>query len=268
MTAPTITAAPDRASDARLLGLGTLIRKEMLEWRRARRAWVIAIVTSAFMALTALSTWINTTLREAFPADDQVDLGPISLDPLSNLVGAVNGQVWVLAAVFGVAGLLIRERETGTLAWVASKPVSRGAIFLAKWLTASLMLTLFAVLVPLLVTVAVVVPTYGVPDPTAVVALAMGMTATVVFFAAAGLMFSTLLPSQIAVAAAGLALFALPLFVGVVPALVPFLPQSMLTWPLGLVSGAPLNVITPIAYLAITTVVVLYGIRRMQRLEL
>jgi hypothetical protein len=43
---------------------------------------------------------------------------------------------------------------------------------------------------------------------------------------------------------------------------------AILTWPLGVVSGAPLNVITPIAYVAITAIVVLFGIRRMQRLEL
>src|SRR3712207_8599074 len=42
----------------------------------------------------------------------------------------------------------------------------------------------------------------------------------------------------------------LPVFVGLVPLpLTQFLPHAMLTWPLGVVMGAPMNVITPVALL-------------------
>jgi ABC-2 type transport system permease protein len=271
VTASTITAPAVSVSETRFLGLGALVRKDILEWRRSRRAWVVAIVTTILMTLTALANWINTTLRAAFPPapGEQVDLSPVPMDPLTNLVGAVTSQFFILAAIFAVASLLIRERESGTLAWVSSKPVTRSSIWLAKWLTASVMLTLSAVLVPYLATVAVVIPTYGMPDLLATVALAGGMIAVVVFFAAASLMFSTMLPSQVAVAAAGLGLFALPVFVGLVPLpLTQFLPHSMLTWPLGLVMGAPVGFITPVAYVVVTAAVVLYGMRRLERLEL
>jgi ABC-2 type transport system permease protein len=239
-----------------------------MEWRRGRRATVVLIVTTLLMTLTAASAWINTTLQRMFPGDGVSDQGPVSLGPLDNLAAAVGSQFFIFAAIFAVASLVIRERETGTLAWVASKPVSRGSIWTAKWLTASGMLAIVAVLIPLAATAVVVAMAYGVPDGLAVVALAIGMVATVVFYVTVGLTFGTILRSQVAVVAATLGVFALPVFVGFIPMATPFLPQSILTWAMGMAIGAPVGFITPIAYVVITAAIAWYGIRRMDGLEL
>jgi hypothetical protein len=84
--------------------------------------------------------------------------------PLDNLLAAVSSQIFVVAAIFAVASLLVRERESGTLAWVASKPVSRTSIWLAKWVSASGILAVVAVIVPLALTVVAITGLYGTPD--------------------------------------------------------------------------------------------------------
>ncbi len=48
-----------------------------------------------------------------------------SAQPLDNLLFAIGTQFIVLAAIFNSMSLLIAERDSGTLAWTISKPVSR-----------------------------------------------------------------------------------------------------------------------------------------------
>ena len=136
MTAQTITGAAvaPRSADRRLAGLGALLRKDVTEWVRGRRAWVIAIVTTLFMVLTAANGWITNQIAANVP--DGVEAPEVgSLVPLDNLFAAVGAQVWVLAAIFAVGSLIVAERQSGTLSWVASKPVSRSAIWVSKWLS-------------------------------------------------------------------------------------------------------------------------------------
>src|SRR5205085_2655192 len=84
-----------------------------------------------------------------------------SLDPMLNLLSAPGLQIFLIAAIFAVASLIVHERETGTLAWVSSKPVSRGSIWLSKWISSSIILAVAAAIIPFVITVDVVVVTYG-----------------------------------------------------------------------------------------------------------
>jgi ABC-2 type transport system permease protein len=268
MTASIVTAAAPAAAP-RFAGLDPLVRKERMEWFRGRRAWVVLAVTSVLMALTAANAWINTTLREAFPPEQVIDAEPLSMAPLDNIGAAVGAQFFILVTIFAVASLVIRERESGTLAWVASKPVSRSSIFLAKWITASAILTVVAAVIPLGITVALVIPMYGTPDTLAIIAVGIGMIAAVTFYAVVGLVLGTILPSTAAVAGVGFAVFALPIFVGLIPLpLTQFLPHSILDWFVGAVSGAEVGFVTPIAFVVITGALAVYGMRRMERVEL
>jgi ABC-2 type transport system permease protein len=269
MTARTLVgAAAPRPADRRLAGLGTLVRKDATEWRRGRRAPVIAVVVTLFMTLTAANGWITSRLSVNLPPG--AELPPMSLTPLDNLAAAVGAQVFVLAAILAVASLVVSERQAGTLAWVASKPVSRPAVWLSKWLTASALLGVAAVAVPLAATVAVVVVLYGAPDAGIVVGLAIGMLAVVAFFAAVGIAAGTVLPGQAGVTALGFGVFALPAIVGaVVPFdVTPVLPTSMLTWAAQLAAGAPAPLVTPLAWVLATASLVALGARRLDRMEL
>ena len=100
------------------------------------------------MVLTAANGWITNQIAANVP--DGVEAPEVgSLVPLDNLFAAVGAQVWVLAAIFAVGSLIVAERQSGTLSWVASKPVSRSAIWISKWLSSTGMLAVSAVIVPM-----------------------------------------------------------------------------------------------------------------------
>src|SRR3954451_23535035 len=175
MTAQTTTGAAfaARSPDRPYAGLGALVRKDTTEWIRGRRAWVVAIVTSLFMVLTAANGWITAQIAATLPAGAEApEVG--SQVPLDNLLAAVGAQIWVMAAIFAVGSLIVVERQSGTLSWVASKPVSRPMIWISKWVTSTAMLAVSAVLVPMLITVATVAALYGAPSVPMVIGLVIG----------------------------------------------------------------------------------------------
>jgi ABC-2 type transport system permease protein len=269
MTASITARAAAPASVSRFAGLGSLLRKERTEWFRGRRAWVVMIVTTVSMVLSASVAWFNTTMRAAFPSPDAPPAPPLSMDPLDNLLAAIGFPIFTFVAILAVAGLVSRERESGTLAWVASKPVTRSAIWLAKWAMAAVTLGVMVAVVPLAITAALVAGMYGMPDVALVSALGFGMVATVVFYAAVVLAISTVLSSQAAVAGVAIGITFLPNVVGLIPLpLTQLLPDSILPWAGGLASGADVGFVTPLAWLAGTAAVVVYGMLRTERLEL
>lgn len=261
-------AAP-RPADRRFAGFGALVRKDLTEWTRGFRAWVVLAVTSAFMVLTAANGWITSRIIAALP-EGAAAPAPASLVPMDNLLAAVGAQVFVLAAIFAVGSLIVSERQSGTLAWVASKPVSRSSIWLAKWASSSAMLALAGVVMPLVATVAVVTVLYGAPPVAAVAGFAAGMIALVVFFAAVGLAAGTIVPGQPAVIAVGFVVFALlPVLGGVLgDDVAALLPTSILAWFAGLATGMPVGWTTPVAFAVVTAAVAGLGLYRMNRMEL
>ena len=250
-------------------GMGALVRKDITEWRRGRRAWVVAIVVTLVMILTAANSWINAQIIERLPAGVDGPDAPISLNPLDNFMAGVAVQIFILAAIFAVASLLVRERETGTLALIAAKPVRRDTIFLSKWISSSAILAVVAVIVPIIATAAAVFALYGALDPAPIAIVTVGAIAVVAFFAAVGLAASTFLPGQVAVVAVGFALFVLgPVIGGLFKPLEMVLPTSILGWSVGLASGADVGWLTPVAWAIATAGLIGIGIWQLRRVEL
>jgi ABC-type transport system involved in multi-copper enzyme maturation permease subunit len=249
---------------AALPGFSGLLRKELLEWRRGFRVWIVLAVSVAFMVLTALNAWLQVTLAES----QGIEIPPPSLDPMANLMAAVSTQIFVVVAIFAVMSLLITERESGTLAWTASKPVSRSGIWLAKWLSSTGILWVAAAIVPLLATVAIVYALYG-PVPVAVVVFAaLGMAMSIALFGAIVLAASTVVTSQAAVAAIGLAMIFLPMVLaGIVP-IGPYLPTSIMEWALLTGAGQSPGFVTLISWALTVLVLVAFSANRMERMDL
>ncbi len=272
MTAQTIGDRPVAVAPSfgRFAGLAALVRKDVTEWRRGRRAPIVFAIVTAFAVLTAANSWIVSTIAASLPPDVAPPELPASMAPLDNLLAAVGSQIFVLAAIFAVASLLVRERESGTLAWVASKPVSRGSIWLAKWISAGAILAVAAVIAPIAVTALAVVPLYGVFDPVPVLVVTGGAVASVVFYAALGLAAGTVVPGQPAIVAVGFGVFALaPMLAGLIPLPIePFLPTSILGWSAAVATGADVPWFTPIAWAAWTGLLVVFALRRIERIEL
>jgi ABC-type transport system involved in multi-copper enzyme maturation permease subunit len=245
-------------------GLSGLLRKELLEWRRGFRVWIVLAVSVAFMALTALNAWLQVQLAEL----NEVEIPPPNLDPLANLMAAVSTQIFVVVSIFAVMSLLVTERESGTLAWTASKPVSRSGIWLAKWLSSTGILWVAAAVLPLLATVAIVYALYGPVSPVLVAFAALGMAMSIALFGAIVLAASTVVTSQAAVAAIGLAAIFLPMVVsGIVP-IGPYLPTSIMEWALLTGAGQSPGLVTPISWAVTVLVLVLFATRRMERMDL
>jgi ABC-2 type transport system permease protein len=260
--------AAGRVPADRLAGFGPLFRKELREWAHSKRIWVIVAATTAFMVLTAANGAITSWLVANVPGGEVSDK-PISLDPMVNFLGAVSSQIFVVVAIFAAMSLLIAERDRGTLSWVASKPVSRAAIWLSKWAAASIVVTLVAGIIPMAVTFALATVLYGPVGFDAFVFAAIGIAASITFMIAVVLAASVVISNQAAVAAIGFIVFFLPqLLAGLLPVdISPVLPSSILTWALGPVLGVEMAIATPIAWAVSLVALVGFASWRMERLE-
>ena len=252
----TSIASPAAATTAaglgsgRFLGFGNVLRKDLREWLRGRRFWVVAIVSALIYTLTASNAWLNNWFRTNFPAGPgEVPPDVLPMDPMTNLFAPIGTQFFILAAIFATISLVIAERESGTLAWTISKPVSRTSVLLSKWVSATGLVWLAAVVVPLVATVAVVVGLYGQPDLGIVAVVGVGLVTVVALYVAITLTASTFIASQAGVAAIGLAVFVVPsLVAGLAPALAPYLPTAIDTWVYGAAMGMTGSIVTPLAW--------------------
>jgi MYXO-CTERM domain-containing protein len=270
-----ITAESSAVVDAtfgrpRLLGFGNLVRKDVAEWLHGKRPWIVLAVTASVFALTAANARITEWAARSFPAEPGD--GPakvLSVLPLDNILIAIGTQFIVLAAIFATMSLLLAERDSGTLAWTISKPVSRTSVLVSKWLTSTLILWVTAVIIPLTLTTVVVTVLYGLPDLTAVIALGVSLITVPALFVGVALAAATIVPSQAAVAAIGLTLLAAPPIVGgILPALTPFFPTSIVDWSVQVSTGGPPSLVTPVAWLAGMAALFVLARRRLNAMDL
>ena len=131
-------------------------------------------------------------------------------------------------------------------------------------------MSLVAVVIPMAVTTAIVTALYGVPDPGVVILVTAGMAALAALFTVVGLAAATVVTNQAAVAAIGFGMFFVPtLLVAIVPFdIEPFLPTSILGWSIGFAMGAPVGIVTPIAWALAVLALAAVGVRRLEVTEL
>lgn len=118
-----------------MIGLGSMLRKELLEHWRTRRMLVVAIVFTALGIGSPLLARYTPELVKAL-AGDQFQIvvpPPTAADAVSQFLKNL-GQAGVLTAILLAMGSVAVEKERGTAALLLTKPVSRGAFLLAKLL--------------------------------------------------------------------------------------------------------------------------------------
>jgi ABC-type transport system involved in multi-copper enzyme maturation permease subunit len=260
----TSPAAAGASSVGFLPGFGGLLRKELTEWRRGRRTWIVLLISAAFMILTAVNAWLQSALP-----DEATEGAPAPvLDPFMNLIAGVSSQIFVVAAIFAVMAIITAERESGTLAWTASKPVSRSAIWLSKFVASSAVLWVVAAIIPLTATVALVLALYGSLSVIPVVILAIGMGMAISLYVAVALAASTVVTSQAAVAAIAIGFMFLPQFLGLIVLNMELLPQSVLQWSMLTAAGEAASLVTVVSWGVTIAALVAFSVRRMERMEL
>ena len=266
MTATVSTSRPDAAGTyanlGSLPGFGGLLRKELTEWSRARRTWVVFIISALFMTLGALNTWLQTVLPE-----EARDSEPVVADPLMILAQSVGAQIFAVVAIFAVMGIIVAERESGTLAWTASKPVSRSAIWLSKWAASTGVLWIAAGLIPIAATVALIVILYGSLPIAPILTMAVGTGLSTLLFITVALAVSTVVTSQAAVAGIALGVMFLPQVLGLLVS-PEFLPTSILQWTLMIAAGESVGFATLGTYVVTVGGFVAFSLYRMERMEL
>jgi ABC-2 type transport system permease protein len=219
----------------RAAGLRPLLAREVGSWWRTRMWWVQALIW------VGLLNGVTTVVMVSEPT--------MSGDALLRDVASTFPQVGATAIPIGVVvvvqGAIVGEKELGTAAWIMSKPASRGAFVLAKFLahTAGFLATAVAIPAAVFMVEAAVMLSV-VPSPGRVIGGLGVVSLVVVFYVALTLALDAVFPRRGPVAGIG---------VGVVPAgvflsgLVPE-PVILITpWPLGDVAatvavGAPVDV--------------------------
>jgi ABC-type transport system involved in multi-copper enzyme maturation permease subunit len=213
------------ATTSPLYGFRPFLRKELFEWWQRRAALIIFGAVAALGLVGTLATRIDE-LFGGFPTTAM-------LQPTANILGAQFHQWIMYAAVFASIGLLTQERATGTLAWTLSKPISRASVLLAKWTAGVVVLAVFAVALPLALSVAVATWSYGsLPDLGSVARFGLVMLSVPAFFVALNLALATRIDSQAAIAAIALAVTGVPYLFGA------FLPLVAELWPTSIVELA------------------------------
>jgi ABC-2 type transport system permease protein len=118
-----------------MIGLGSMLRKELLEQWRTRRLLVVAVVFTALGIGSPLLARYTPELVEAL-AGNQFQIvvpPPTAADAVSQFLKNL-GQAGVLTAILLAMGSVAVEKERGTAALLLTKPVSRASFLLAKLL--------------------------------------------------------------------------------------------------------------------------------------
>ena len=127
-------------------GFANMLGKEMGDWFQTRR-WIINTIL-----WLALINGFTAIILFVVPNTQPTTAG----SPPLGILGM--STFFSLASQFGVIGMIIiaqdeiiREKQTGTAAWILSKPVSRQAFILTKLLANLAGSTLFILIVPMVV---------------------------------------------------------------------------------------------------------------------
>jgi ABC-type transport system involved in multi-copper enzyme maturation permease subunit len=231
------------------MGFWPFFRKELTEWRRSRRAMIVALVTSFLATGMTITPW----LRATFPAapGEAGPAGPLTLDPTLNLIGANWNQWLTYISIFVAMGLMAGERDRGTLAWSLSKPLSRTALLLAKWSAGTLVYSLVGLWLPMAVSVTVATLAYGaLPDMGVIGTLSLLLVAVPAFYIALSIALGTRIPSQPGVAGIAIGASFLPMFVAIVSSgLALALPTGIGDWAVAAAVGVPVDLAAPTGWL-------------------
>ncbi len=247
-------------NQGRLQGFTNLLGKENHLWWRTSRWWLqtlifLAISNGILFMVIGIAPKMENPPGQA--SNTQADG---SAQPLDILGLTVFLKIAGIATAIGVAVLaqdtLIGEKQSGTAAWVLSKPVSRSALILSKVISNSLGILITMVIVPGAIAYLIIYFIAGNAFPILPYAGALGMFfVSLVFWLTLAIMLSSL--SNTRGLAIGLPLFLILgfiIFVEVAPWTADFMPWSLTnavsaTQPamaVSLVLGQPIPTLMPL----------------------
>jgi ABC-2 type transport system permease protein len=240
------------ARTSQLPAFENLLRKELHRWWGTRRWWVQILAWLLVINGTlALLLWVVPLLsaQETARSGEPMEVLPEGKELFTAFHGLLGAIGVMIVAQSGIIG----ERQTGTAAWILSKPVSRSTFILTKFISDSL--GIFVTMVAVQAMVAYLLEWAAMGTPASVgryAGASILLTLNLLFYLAVVMMLGTLFQSRGPILGLSFGLlFFQYLFTEV--NIATFLPGWLPKLATAFIAGQPLPFITPI----ITTVILI-----------
>lgn len=131
------------------MGFANLFARESSKWWRSHRWWMQALIWLVILnGFVAFSLFVLPGIMEQAASTSNEELPTQAELFVEMLHGFFNISIVALpiGVIILVQGQVIKEKQTGTAAWILSKPVSRSAFILAKLLADALGILLILIL--------------------------------------------------------------------------------------------------------------------------
>lgn len=220
-------------------GFVNMLRKENRDWWHTRRWWIHLIIWLVLMNLAvAAPLWLqNTQVPAGMNITEERRQQIIEANRLENRVQQavrtfvdMSALALLLGVVLVMQNAIIDEKQTGTGAWILSKPVARSSFILAKLVANAGALILLAVVVQWVLAYIQISLALGGAQPVFSYLLGMSLIAlNLLFWLALTLMLGTLFSNRAVMVAIPLGVLFVLLFVtSRVPALLDFTPLAFI----------------------------------------
>ncbi len=229
-----------------MIGLGALLRKELLEQWRTRRLLVVAIVFTAFGIGSPFLARYTPELVKALAGNQfQIEVPPpTARDAVDQFLKNV-GQAGVLTAILLAMGSVANEKERGTAALLLTKPASRAAYLLAKLLAigATLLVSLLLAAIGGYAYTAFLFEAMPIGGWAAMVGL---LLLSLLVYTSLTFLGSVLSRSALAAAGIGIGFMIIVALISILPTVGPYTPGGLSSAALAIAMGRDPSVIGPL----------------------
>ena len=229
-----------------MIGLGALLRKELLEQWRTRRLLVVAIVFTAFgIGSPFLARYTPELIRALAGNQFQIEVPPpTARDAVDQFLKNV-GQAGVLTAILLAMGSVANEKERGTAALLLTKPASRAAYLLAKLLAigATLLVSLLLAAIGGYAYTAFLFEAMPIGGWAAMVGL---LLLSLLVYTSLTFLGSVLSRSALAAAGIGIGFMIIVALISILPTVGPYTPGGLSSAALAIAMGRDPSVIGPL----------------------
>lgn len=128
-------------------GLRTILRREIKKWWGTRRWLLQTLIWVLFLdGMVVLGLYVLPQLQD--PSTGEPALPGEPLQTATEMIFALGMMALAIGVVILMQNVIIDEKQTGTIEWVLSKPLSRTAFIVAKLIANSLGVLVTMFLIP------------------------------------------------------------------------------------------------------------------------
>lgn len=212
---------------SRPTGYRELLEKEVIEaWRTHRLVLVAALYIVLGITAPVIIRYLPQIQGLFGPVSEELGLGELGLPDAIDLVVRNMVQFGSIAAVLLAMGAVAGERERGTLAPTLSKPVSRTAFIVAKFVAIAMVLAL-ATGLGILAMYLYSTLLYGPTDPVAWLQVALVLLLAVLVPASITFLGSVVAPSSLGAGAVGVVSLVVLAFGATLPTASPWFSSGL-----------------------------------------